>query len=90
MVTSSRDEPQADEWFVSDDGGQVHISERSVDSDATMAQMGSFDAHFAECRFVCVDPISMWVDGNANDAVREALAAGGPEFLGPFGGFGPR
>lgn len=92
MVASTTEEPGAlaYEWFVSDDGGQVHIYERYADNDATMAHMGSFGANFADRFFGCVDPIGMWVYGNVNDEVRAALTPAGAEFLGPFGGFGPR
>lgn len=89
MVASTRDEPgaQAYEWFVTDDGGQVHIYERYADNDATMTHMGNFGSKFAERFFGCVDPIGMWVYGEPNDDVRGALAAAGPQFLGSYGGF---
>jgi len=92
MVASTTEESGAlaYEWFVSDDGGQVHIYERYADNAATMVHMGNFGAQFADRFFGCIEPIGMWVYGEVNDEVRETLAPAGAVFLGPFGGFGPR
>lgn len=89
MVASTKDEEGAVtyEWFVSDDGGQVHLYERYRDNDATMVHLGNFGANFAGRFFGCVDQIGMWVYGPADDRVKAALGAGGAEFLGPYGGF---
>ena len=44
MVDSTRAEPGAlsYEWFVSDDGGVVHLCERYADVDATLAHLRAF------------------------------------------------
>ena len=89
MVSSTKEEPGAliYEWHVTDDGSSVEIYERYADSAATLAHLASFGANFAERFFGAVDPVSFHVYGNPDDATREALAAAGAEFLGPFGGF---
>lgn len=75
------------EWFVSEDGGAVHIYERYADSDATMVHLGGFGEHFADRFFACVDPTSFSVYGAADERVREAVTPLGAQFLGTFGGF---
>ena len=89
MVSATQEEPGAliYEWFVSDDGGTVHIYERYADSDATLAHLGNFGGRFAERFFSMVDPIGFYAYGTPSDACREALTGAGAQFLTPFGGF---
>jgi quinol monooxygenase YgiN len=89
MVASTRDEPGAViyEWFVSDDGGSVHIYERYADSDATLAHLGGFAEKFAQRFFSMVEPTSFHAYGAPSAACREALEGAGAQFLSPFGGF---
>ena len=89
MVESTSNEPGAVayEWFVSDDGSQIHIYKRYADSDATLAHLGAFGENFAERFLGAVDPTGFTVYGSPSDALREGLAALGPTYLGPFGGF---
>ncbi len=89
MVAATQAEPGTImyEWFVSDDGGTVHVYERYADSDATLAHLGSFGANYAERFFAAADATGFYVYGNPSAAAREALAGVGAEFLGPFGGF---
>ena len=75
------------EWFVSDDGGAVHIYERYTDSAAALDSSKAFGEHFAERFTAAVNPTGFSVYGNPNDAVREAQGGGGAQFLEPFGGF---
>lgn len=75
------------EWFVSADGGAVHISEAYADSDALLVHVGGFGEHFADRFFACVDPTGFFVYGDADERVREALTPMGAQFLGTFGGF---
>ncbi len=92
MVDSTGNEPgaRAYEWFITDDESQVHIYERYADSDATLAHLGSFGENFAERFLGAVDPTGFAVYGSPSDALREGLAALGPTYLGPFGGFAHR
>ncbi len=89
MVAHTKNEPgaQAYEWFVSDDGGAVHIYERYADSEATMVHLAGFGEHFAERFLGAVDPTGFYVYGNPSAAVREALGGMGAQFMAPFGGF---
>lgn len=75
------------EWFVSDDGGTVHIYERYLDSAAALESSNDFGEHFAERFIAAVDVTGFSVYGNPNDAVREAHSGVGAQFLEPFGGF---
>ena len=75
------------EWFVSDDGGTVHIYERYADSAAALDSSNAFGEHFAEKFIAAVDVTDFYVYGNPNDAVREAQGGVGAQFLEPFGGF---
>jgi len=89
MVESTKEESGtlAYEWFVSDDGGSVHIYERYADSDAVMAHLGNFGEKFADRFFAAIDPTGFDVYGDADANVREALGGMGANFMGPFGGF---
>jgi quinol monooxygenase YgiN len=89
MVESTSNEPGAVayEWFVSDDGSHIYFYERYADSDAALAHRGAFGENFAERFLGAVDPAGFTVYGSPSDALREGLAALGPTYLGPFGGF---
>ena len=89
MVASTKEEAGtlAYEWFVSDDGAAVHISERYADSGAVMAHLGNFGEKFADRFFAAVDATGFDVYGNADENVREALGGMGANFMTPFGGF---
>ncbi len=75
------------EWFVSDDGGAVHIYERYADSAAALDSNNAFGEHFAERFMTAVDVTGFYVYGNPNDAVRKAHGDVGAQFLESFGGF---
>ncbi len=89
MVEATKGEPGAQgyEWFVSADGGTVHLHERYADSGAVMAHLGNFGANFAERFLGCVDPTGLAVYGDPSDEARAALDGFGAEYLGNFGGF---
>ena len=89
MVESTKGEPGAQgyEWFVSADGGTVHIHERYADSNAVLAHLGTFGAKFAERFLGCVDPTGLAVYGEPSDEARAVLDGFGAQYLGPFGGF---
>ncbi len=75
------------EWFVSDDGGTVHIYERYLDSAAALESSNDFGEHFAERFIAAVDVTGFYVYGNPNGAARAAHSGVGAKFLEPFGGF---
>ena len=89
MVESTLAEPGAEiyEWFVSDDGGVVHLYERFADSAAVLVHAATFGETFAARFMAAVDPTRMTVMGSPSDEARAALSRSGPTFLGPFGGF---
>ena len=89
MVESTKAEAGAQgyEWFIGADGGSCHLNEKSADSDAVMAHLGTFGARFADRFLGCVEPTSIHVYGEPSDEVREALDGFGAEYLGTFGGF---
>ena len=91
MTTATQnDEPGAlnYEWWISEDNSTCHLYERYEDSAATMVHLGNFGSKFAERFMSHVDPTGFTVYGNADDTVKGALAAFGPVYMQPFGGFG--
>ena len=74
------------EWNLSSDGKTVHVYERYADSAAIMTHLGAF-ANFVPRFMEVFSPIRLSVYGSPNDEVKEAVAAFGPEFLAPAGGF---
>ena len=89
-AATENDEPGAlnYEWWLSDDKNTCHIYERYVDSAATMLHLGNFGSKFAERFMSSVDPTCFVVYGNASNEIKETLAAFGPVYMQPFGGFG--
>jgi quinol monooxygenase YgiN len=89
MVESTQGAPGAlsYEWFVSDDGGAVHLYERYADSAAVLTHLGAFGEKFAGRFLAAVDPTRFTVYGAPSAEAREALGGFGPTYLGPFGGF---
>ncbi len=75
------------EWQIDGDMSECHILERFVDSDALMAHLGNFQAHFAE-KFFNILEIKRWqVYGNPSDQVKETLGSMGAQFFSQVGGF---
>ncbi len=89
MVAHTRSEPGtlAYEWFVSDDGSEVHLYERYIDSAAAMAHLIGFGKHFAQRFTAATDQKAMYVYGNPDETLRRAVSSPTTEFVGPFGGF---
>jgi quinol monooxygenase YgiN len=89
MVASTQGEPGAliYEWFVSDDGGVVHLSERYADSAAVLAHLATFGEKFAGRFLAAVEPTRLTVMGSPSDEAQTALSGFGPTYLRPFGGF---
>jgi hypothetical protein len=91
MVASTRAEPGAlgYEWFVSDDGGVVHLAERYANTAAALAHVGVFGERFAGRFLEAASPTRFTVMGTPSDDLKAALSGFDPVFLRPFGGFSP-
>jgi quinol monooxygenase YgiN len=89
MVAGASEEPGAlnYEWFVSDDGGTVHIYEKYADSDATVAHMKAFGQNWAARFMGCLDVQRVTVYGNPDEAAQTAIAPMGGKQLSTWGGF---
>lgn len=89
MVAGTTPEPGTlnYEWYISDDGGTVHIYEKYADSEATVAHLNGFMQKWAERFLAAVDVTRFTVYGSPTDAARELLAGFGGTYLAPWGGF---
>jgi len=89
MVAGTSTEPQTlnYEWYISTDGGTVHIYERYADSDAMIAHVSGFMEKWAERFMASVEMTRFTAYGDPTPAGRETLAAFGGTCLGPWGGF---
>jgi quinol monooxygenase YgiN len=89
MVSGTSVEPQtlAYEWYISDDGGTVHIFEKYADSEAMVAHVSGFMQKWAGRFMECVDVTRFVVYGDPSPAARELLDGFGAVYLGPWGGF---
>lgn len=92
MVSGTSDEPRtlAYEWYISDDGGTVHVVETYADSAAVVAHHVSegFALHNWAGRFRdCVDSARVVVYGDPNTEAREVLDRLGATYHSPWGGF---
>jgi quinol monooxygenase YgiN len=78
MVASTRrDEPGTldYEWYLTDDGRQLHIFERYADAAAVMTHLATFGARYMGRFFDVLAPQRMTIYGPADDAVRAALGS---------------
>jgi quinol monooxygenase YgiN len=75
------------EWYVSDDGGTVHIYERYADSEAVTAHATGIPAERLRRFAACVEVTRATVYGDPSPRARELMAGFGPTYLGPWGGF---
>jgi quinol monooxygenase YgiN len=89
MVAGTSGEPGAlaYEWFISDDGGTVHIYEKYADSDAMISHVNGFREKWAGRFRVCVDVQRFTSYGSPTAAAEEVLDGFGGTHLGPWGGF---
>jgi quinol monooxygenase YgiN len=89
MVAGTSSEPQTlgYEWYISDDGGTVHIYEKYVDSEAMIAHVNGFLEKWAKRFMESVDVTRFVVYGDPSPAARELLDGFGGTYLRPWGGF---
>jgi quinol monooxygenase YgiN len=85
--TSAERQTLAYEWYISGDGGTVHIYEKYADSEAMIAHVSGFLEKWAGRFMTCVDVTRFVVYGDPSAAARELLEGFGPVYLGPWGGF---
>jgi quinol monooxygenase YgiN len=92
MVSGTSTEPGtfAYEWYITDDGGTVHVVETYANSAAVVAHHVSegFALQNWAGRFMdCVDVTRVVVYGNPNAAAREILDRLGATYCAAWGGF---
>jgi quinol monooxygenase YgiN len=89
MIESTEAEPGTlmYEWSINEDGSVVHLYERFADSPGAVAHLSGFGEKFAQRFLAAVDPTRLSVYGTPSDDAKEALAALGPVYLTPLGGF---
>jgi quinol monooxygenase YgiN len=89
MVAGTSEEPESlgYEWYISSDGGTIHIFEKYADSEAMVSHVSGFLEKWAGRFLECVDPTRFVVYGDPSAAAREMLAGFGPTYLAPWGGF---
>jgi quinol monooxygenase YgiN len=89
MVSGTSEEPETlgYEWYISADGGTVHIFEKYADSDAMVTHVSGFLEKWAARFLECVDVTRFVVYGDPSPGARELLDGFGAVYLGPWGGF---
>jgi len=90
MVPATKaNEPGAEiyEWFLSEDGNELHIYERYVDSAATMVHLGTFGSTYMQRFLDCCSPTRLHVYGEPSNDVKGVLNGFGAVYCGSFGGF---
>ncbi|MCS7008172.1 MAG: antibiotic biosynthesis monooxygenase [Gaiellaceae bacterium] len=89
MVEGTSAEPRtlAYEWYISEDGSEVHIYEKYADSDAMIQHVNGFLDRWAGRFMERADITRFVVYGDPSPAAREILDGWGARYLGPWGGF---
>jgi quinol monooxygenase YgiN len=89
LVAGARAEPGTlgYEWYLSEDGGTVHVYERYANSEATIAHNAAFAERFADRFVAAVEPTRFTVYGDPSPAAREILDGFGATYLAAWGGF---
>jgi quinol monooxygenase YgiN len=90
MVESTRiGEPDAldYEWYLSEDGGRLHIYERYASAEAALAHLAIFGERFMPRFFDALTPERMVLYGAPDAAVRGALSQLGPAVMSQAAGF---
>ncbi len=90
MVDSTRaGEPGAldYEWYLSEDGGRLHIYERYASADAALAHMATFRDRYMARFYDALTPERMVLYGAPDPDLRGALAQLGPAVMPQAAGF---
>jgi|tagenome__1003787_1003787.scaffolds.fasta_scaffold19327539_2 quinol monooxygenase YgiN len=89
MVSGTSAEPQtlAYEWYISADGGTVHIFEKYATSESMVSHVNGFLEKWAGRFMDSVDVARFVVYGDPSPEARALLEGFGPVYLGPWGGF---
>ena len=92
MIASTRGESGVVlyEWFVSDDGSVVAISERYADSATVLTRLAGFGEKFAQRFLAAMSPTRLTVFGAPSDEAKQALSGFNPTYLQFLGGFTAR
>jgi len=75
------------EWYISEDGGTVHVYEHYADSEATLVHNRAFAKRWAARFLEAVEPTRFTVYGEPNAAARAVLDGLGATYLRRWGGF---
>jgi quinol monooxygenase YgiN len=89
MVAGTMEEPQTlnYEWFISEDGGTVHLYEKYADSAAAVAHLNGFMERWARRFMDCIEVSRCTVYGNPDESARAAIAPLRAKQLATWGGF---
>jgi quinol monooxygenase YgiN len=89
MVAGTREEPgtRSYEWYISEDGTNVHIWEKYADSAAAIEHVTGFGAKWADRFMDCLELTGFRVYGTPDDSAKEFLSGMGPQYYGVLGGF---
>jgi len=89
MVAATSEEPGAlnYEWFISADGGTLHLYEKYADSAAMVDHANAFVERWARRFMTCVEVQRFTAYGNPDEAAQKAMAPFGGKQLGTLGGF---
>lgn len=75
------------EWYVSDNGRDLHLFERYVNADAAMIHTRTFGERYAARFFDVLTPVRMTLYGAVDDRVRSAMKELAPEVITRAAGF---
>ena len=75
------------EWFISADGGTLHLYEKYADSAAMVTHANVFVERWARRFMGCVDVKRFTAYGNPDEAAQKAIAPFGGKQLETLGGF---
>jgi quinol monooxygenase YgiN len=89
VAATSEEEPGAlnYEWFISEDGGTLHLYEKYADSAAMVTHANAFVERWVRRFMGCVDVKRFTAYGNPDEAAQKAMAPFGGKQLGTLGGF---
>lgn len=75
------------EWYVSDDGRDLHLFERYANADAAMIHMGTFSKHYKARFFEVLTPTRLTLFGAVDERVVAGMAELAPPVITRAAGF---